>query len=159
MNLPLRLLIENEIYRLDVWANPTNDPRRGIDHVTATSYADVSTRRILRRRGSRYQVPWSSVVRTAWQINPAIAVHMSERFKIPIVRAEVGRLVRSNTVEVLDVPEALPFFVEERTNTSFHRDLKVGFLALTNSHSNTQRLAATSMGACASCGRNHVLRT
>lgn len=27
----LRLLVENEILRLNVWNNPTNDPKRGVD--------------------------------------------------------------------------------------------------------------------------------
>lgn len=29
----LRLLVENEILRLNVWNNPVNDPRRGVDHI------------------------------------------------------------------------------------------------------------------------------
>jgi hypothetical protein len=29
----LRLLVENEIHRLNVWNNPTNDPKRGVDSV------------------------------------------------------------------------------------------------------------------------------
>jgi len=29
----LRLLVENEILRLNVWNNPTNDPKRGVDNV------------------------------------------------------------------------------------------------------------------------------
>ena len=32
MNNPLRLLTENEIYRLLVWGNPTGDPKRWVDH-------------------------------------------------------------------------------------------------------------------------------
>lgn len=29
----LRLLVEDEILRLNVWNNPTNDPKRGVDTV------------------------------------------------------------------------------------------------------------------------------
>ena len=29
----LRLLVENEILRLNVWNNPTNDPKRGVDNI------------------------------------------------------------------------------------------------------------------------------
>ena len=32
-NMPLRLLVENEIFRLSVWSNPSNDIKRGTDHV------------------------------------------------------------------------------------------------------------------------------
>jgi len=28
----LRLLVENEILRLNVWNNPTSDPKRGVDN-------------------------------------------------------------------------------------------------------------------------------
>ena len=31
----LRLLVENEILRLNVWNNPTNDPKRGADSIGA----------------------------------------------------------------------------------------------------------------------------
>jgi len=36
INTPLKLLVENEIYRLSVWTNPTNDPRRGVDQLGST---------------------------------------------------------------------------------------------------------------------------
>lgn len=32
LNMPLRLLVENEIFRLSVWSNPSNDAKRGADH-------------------------------------------------------------------------------------------------------------------------------
>jgi len=35
----LALLIENEIVRLNVWSNPTNDPKRGADHVASIEKA------------------------------------------------------------------------------------------------------------------------
>lgn len=35
VNRLLRLLVENEIYRLKVWANPANDAKRVPDHVTS----------------------------------------------------------------------------------------------------------------------------
>lgn len=36
LKLPLRLLVENEIFRLAVWANPSNETKRGTDHVGTT---------------------------------------------------------------------------------------------------------------------------
>ena len=36
LNLPLRLLAENEIFRLSVWTNPSNDPKKGSDLVGNT---------------------------------------------------------------------------------------------------------------------------
>lgn len=45
--LPLRLLVENEVFRLTVWTNPANDPKRGMDHVCQLekTMLDVSHRR------------------------------------------------------------------------------------------------------------------
>jgi phosphatidylinositol 4-kinase len=41
----LRLLVENEILRLNVWNNPTNDPKRGVDSIGTVERAmtDVSS--------------------------------------------------------------------------------------------------------------------
>jgi hypothetical protein len=36
LGLPLRLLVENEMYRLSVWDNPINDTRRRTDYLPAT---------------------------------------------------------------------------------------------------------------------------
>lgn len=38
INQPLRLLIETEMFRLQVWGNPTNDPKRGTDHSAAMAF-------------------------------------------------------------------------------------------------------------------------
>ena len=47
----LRLLVENEILRLDVWNNPTNDPKRGVDNTGTIERAmtDVSCSSIVLR--------------------------------------------------------------------------------------------------------------
>jgi hypothetical protein len=49
MNQLLRLLVESEISRLCVWRNPTNDARRGGDHVNfqQRSLTDVKSRYLL----------------------------------------------------------------------------------------------------------------
>ncbi|KAF9265698.1 hypothetical protein L218DRAFT_986377 [Marasmius fiardii PR-910] len=108
INNPLRLLVENELFRLSVWANPTNDPKRGPDHVsTATEHS------------------WLSVVRTVWHIDPAIGVHLFERFKVLALRNEVAKLVRSSCVDVLDVPEAIGFLMGDRMEPIINRDLKL----------------------------------
>ncbi|KAE9409758.1 hypothetical protein BT96DRAFT_962286 [Gymnopus androsaceus JB14] len=110
VNHPLRLLVENEIFRLNVWANPTNDPKRGTDHVGM----------------SLVESSWSALIRTLWQINPGIAIHLTERLKLAVTRAEVTKLVRSSTVDVLDVPEALNFLLGEGMEPAAAlRDLKL----------------------------------
>ena len=52
-------------------------------------------------------------------------MYLSERFKNPIVRNEVGKLVRSSSLDILDTPEALPFLLGDRIDPSVRRDLKV----------------------------------
>ncbi|KAF7295444.1 hypothetical protein MIND_01084200 [Mycena indigotica] len=109
INHPLKLLVENELNRLSVWANPVNDPKRGSDHV---------------ERGL-FEASWATMVRTVWQIDPAIAVHLPERFKSAVVvRNEVTKLVRSTTRDVLDTPEAIPFLLGDRLEADVQRDLK-----------------------------------
>lgn len=66
------------------------------------------------------------MVRTVWQINPAIAVHLPERFKsFIVIRNEVTKLIRSTSRDVLDTPEALPFLLGDRIDSGVRRDLKV----------------------------------
>ncbi|KZT27321.1 atypical/PIKK/PI4K protein kinase [Neolentinus lepideus HHB14362 ss-1] len=111
LNEALRLLVENELFRLTVWANPCNEAKRGVDHVGSLerSLSDVS---------------WANIVRTTWQLDPAIAVYLSERFRHPALHNEIGKLVRSNTPEVLDVPEALQWLVSGKLDAGIRRDLK-----------------------------------
>lgn len=47
---PLRLLVDNEIFRLTVWTNPSNDFKRGADHVSTAEkvMTDVGVREYLR---------------------------------------------------------------------------------------------------------------
>ncbi|KAH9852668.1 atypical/PIKK/PI4K protein kinase [Lenzites betulinus] len=108
---PLRLLVENEVFRLTVWINPANDPKRGADHICQLEKTMLDS-------------SWISAIRKTWEIDPAIAVYFTERFNYPIVQSEVGRLVRSSTPDVLDVPEALRFLVGEKLDLSVQRDLR-----------------------------------
>ncbi|TRM58568.1 hypothetical protein BD626DRAFT_550606 [Schizophyllum amplum] len=109
---PLKLLVENELFRLSVWANCTNDPKRGQDHVSSMER-------------SLYDASWQNLVRTVWQIDPAIAVFMAERFKQPAVRNEVVRLVRSSTRDVMDVAEAVTFLIGDTMDViNGRRDLR-----------------------------------
>lgn len=50
---------------------------------------------------------------------------MTERFKTPAIHQAVGKLVRSNSLAVLDTPEALRFLVGDKLDTGIRRDLKV----------------------------------
>ena len=64
-------------------------------------------------------------MRTMWQIDPAIAVYLPERFHVVSISNEVTRLIRSGTRDVLDIPEALQYLVGERIDAGVQRDFKV----------------------------------
>lgn len=108
-SLPLKLLVENEIYRLSVWLNPVSDPKRGVDHPSNLERSMTDD-------------AWKSAVRAAWEINPAIAVGFVERFKHPAVPREVGALIRSHPRSVLHIPEAIELLVGDRLDA--RRDLR-----------------------------------
>lgn len=112
LNAPLRLLTESELFRLSVWANPTNDTKRSTDLTGVTERGLVD-------------MTWLGIIRTVWNIDPAITIFLTERFKSPFIRNEVGRLVRSSPKEVLAVPEAVYFLLGDRFDASVRRDLKV----------------------------------
>ncbi|KAG2100206.1 uncharacterized protein F5147DRAFT_710970 [Suillus discolor] len=111
INQPLRLLIENEIFRLTVWANPSNEAKRGSD-----------IHGLLER--NMLESAWPGIVRTVWEVDPAITVHLTERFKSPAAHAEVQNLVRSNASQVVDTPEALRFLIGDSFRSGPRRELK-----------------------------------
>ena len=130
LNILLRLLVDNEIFRLTVWTNPTNDAKRGVDHFgtvekTMTEASVSQPVQCILDSRVMYQAAWSKAVRKAWQVDPAIAVYLTERFSDPSIHHEVGRLVRSRTRDVLDIAEGLRFLVGDRTGSDVRRDLKV----------------------------------
>ncbi|CAG7846286.1 Phosphatidylinositol 4-kinase stt4 Short=PI4-kinase; Short=PtdIns-4-kinase [Serendipita indica DSM 11827] len=109
-NLLLRLLVENEIYRLTVWGNPSNEPKRGMDHLSSVE------------RGIS-EATWVKVVQTAWEVNPAVAVQMAERFKP--AQGEVTRLIKAHPERVLHVPEALQYLLGNRLDHNVRKSLKI----------------------------------
>lgn len=66
---------------------------------------------------------WVKTVQTAWEVNPAVAIHMAERFKP--AQPHVLRLIRANPQEVLHVPEALQFLLGSRLDPVVRKSLKV----------------------------------
>ncbi|ODN73286.1 hypothetical protein L202_07835 [Cryptococcus amylolentus CBS 6039] len=109
----LQLLIENEIMRLSVWGNPVNEAERG-SSVAAIGALERST------AGPE----WARLVQKAWKLNPAVAVHMGERFKNLPVQAEISRLVKSDPKAVIDVPEALHFLLGDKLENDAKPALK-----------------------------------
>jgi hypothetical protein len=114
---------------LDYWSGPIPRTTQGEEMIRVGFLERLCLRLVefslVRISNDNMQNSWVQIIRTVWQINPAIAVHLPERFKSPIVRNEVTKLVRSSTLEALDVPEALPFLLGDRLDPKFHRDFKV----------------------------------
>ena len=74
----------------------------------------------------RRQESWKNTIRVAWKIDPAIVVHLVERFKNNLtVCYEAGRWIRAHTRDVLDHAEALQFVVGQQLDRNVIRDLKV----------------------------------
>lgn len=128
----LRLLVENEIIRLNVWLNPTNDPKSGADFAgVEKTFYDVRIQiRYSRDRvdTTLLQDTWIQMTRAAWKIDPMVAVHMAERFKANAVQREVTRLVKANAKEAMDIPEALKFLLEGNIS-GIKPQLKVSLLS------------------------------
>ena len=61
----------------------------------------------------------------AWKIDPAVAVHLAERFKQSIVRNEVAKHIKADPKAALDVAEALSFLLGDRLDPSIRKSLKV----------------------------------
>lgn len=96
----LQLLVENEVGRLSVWANPLNAPARGSDFVGTLTK-------------SMTEATWGSMVETAWRISPVTAVQLGSRFQSKALKAALGRMVRSQPYKTVDVPGALKYLVED----------------------------------------------
>lgn len=85
----LQCLIETEISRIDLWLQP----------MTQIKAKSIETSRI------------QSLLATAWQVNPAIAVSLAQRFSAPSIRAGVRSLILKRPWEALTLPYAAEFIL------------------------------------------------
>ncbi|KAK8853241.1 hypothetical protein IAR55_003943 [Kwoniella newhampshirensis] len=108
----LVLLVENEISRLTVWCNPANESGRP----TVSNVGNLER--------STTGDEWTRLVQKAWKLNPAMAVHMGERFKNAPVQVEISRLVKADPKAVIDVPEALHFLLGDKLEPNAKAALK-----------------------------------
>ncbi|KAL5974827.1 Phosphatidylinositol 4-kinase alpha 1 [Asimina triloba] len=90
----LLMLCQHEADRLDVWVQPAN-----CKEVTSTR-PKISSEK------------WIEYARTAFAVDPRIALSVSSRFPtVSSLKAEVTNLVQLHILELRTIPEALPFFV------------------------------------------------
>ena len=83
----LRLLIENEILRLNVWNNPTNDPKRGADNIGTVEKTVTDVNRLI-------TVPPGAIVDTL-SIGGMDNVHETKLTAEPWNRHFLGRAILS----------------------------------------------------------------
>lgn len=96
----LQLLLEDELRRMSVWANPLEDQARGTDFVGEMGRSMNDTK-------------WETSVKTAWSLYPALVAQMPVRFKSAAVRREAGKLVRAEPHKIYRVGAALELLTED----------------------------------------------
>jgi phosphatidylinositol 4-kinase len=61
-----------------------------------------------------YAAEWKTLISTAWEIDPKLAVRLAERFRNnAIPQAEITRMVQADPGRVYDLPEAVVYLVTE----------------------------------------------
>ncbi|XP_062214807.1 phosphatidylinositol 4-kinase alpha 1-like isoform X2 [Phragmites australis] len=90
----LLMLSQHEADRLEVWAQPINTK-------------DTTT-----FRGKISSDKWTDHARTAFAVDPRIALSMTLRFPTnSALQSEITQLVQTRLLELRTIPEALPFFI------------------------------------------------
>ncbi|KAG1141414.1 hypothetical protein G6F38_008437 [Rhizopus arrhizus] len=110
----LLLLMDSELSRLSVWCNPLNAVGPGY----LANYLGNIEKSITTDEG------WKEIIRFAWKILPKVAVQMSARFAQPALQRELHFLIANNTMDVVDVPEALEILLGERVHPNSKLDLR-----------------------------------
>ncbi|KAI8370194.1 hypothetical protein BD560DRAFT_329659 [Blakeslea trispora] len=110
----LLLLMDSELSRLSVWCNPLNalGPGYPVNYV-GSSDKSLTT-----------DDSWKEIVRFAWQTSPKVAVQMAARFVQPAVQRELHTLIANNTLDVVDVPEALEILLGDKVQPNAKLDLR-----------------------------------
>lgn len=102
----LQILLKDETFRVHTWLSPlVNDPL-----VTPVNL-DESI--------------WIATVRSAWKIDPYLAVHLGERFISPAMHKEIRRLVMANPEDVIESPAAAQILLGDSLSSDLRFQLKV----------------------------------
>ncbi|KAK0552405.1 phosphatidylinositol-4- kinase [Tilletia horrida] len=101
----LQLLLENELSRFSVWANPLHLPARGTDYV-----GDLTK--------TMTEPLWAQMAHIAWKVDPCLAVQLVSRFKVHIIKHEVGMLVRAQPQKALEAPGAVEMLLEDHLRSA-----------------------------------------
>ncbi|KAG0179232.1 phosphatidylinositol-4- kinase [Apophysomyces sp. BC1034] len=110
----LMLFLESELSRLSVWCNPLN----AVSHGHPAMFSGNTEKSMV------MEDSWKEIVRFAWEMSPRLAVMMNSRFLQPVVHRELHRLIANNSLDVVDVPEALVILLGEKLQPNAKLDLK-----------------------------------
>lgn len=109
-----QLLLENEQTRLSVWISPVNQP--GGSHLHLHSNKTVSESSLI------------PLVRTAWWIDPALAIELATRFHYPRLHKDIRFLLLAMPEKAISEPEALPLIYGGQLPSDAGTQLKVRFI-------------------------------
>lgn len=102
----LQILLKDETFRVHTWLSP-------LVH-------DASVTPVTLDEGA-----WPGVVRSAWKLDPVLAVHMSQRFQSPSLQKEVRRLILVNPEDVIECPLAAQIMLGDTLSSDLQFQLKV----------------------------------
>ncbi|PVZ98929.1 hypothetical protein BB558_005067 [Smittium angustum] len=98
----LLLLLESEIRRLIVWANPVDDSMLLIPQAGK-----------FRPEPPMSEDGWKNLVRDAWVANPRLALYLPKRFPNPGVEKELQILIRAFPGELVMEGESVSYLIEK----------------------------------------------
>ena len=102
----LQLLLKDETFRIYTWLSPlAND-----SSVTPVNLEESN---------------WLVVARTAWKLDPYLAVHLSERFISPMMQKEIRRLIMANPEDVIESPVAAQILLGDGLSPDLRSELEV----------------------------------
>ncbi len=72
---------------------------------------------------------WKELIKVAWDVNPALAVHLGSRFRThsEFIDKEVARFVRHNPMAVAHIPEALSYLVSSDSILNESQEVSITF--------------------------------
>lgn len=105
----LQLLLKDETFRVHTWLSP-------LAH-------DASVTPVILDEGA-----WPGLVRSAWKLDPVLAVHMSQRFASQSLHKEVRRWIVANPEDVIHCAVAAQIMLGDTLSSDLQFQLKVRFL-------------------------------
>lgn len=112
-----QLLLESEQTRLSVWISPINQSH-GNSHLHLNLHSNKAT-------AESQLLP---LVRTAWWIDPALAIELGTRFHFPRLHKDIRFLLLAMPERAISEPEALPLIYGGQLPSDAGSQLKVSSL-------------------------------